>query len=55
MGRQGIRGLKMRMGREYTISRQRTKLYSGGIHVGEARRGSHSVMSGDTAGEQLQK
>ena len=30
----GIRGLKTRVGRECSISRQRTRLYSRGIHVG---------------------
>ena len=34
MGRKGIRGLKMRVGREYSISRMEARLYSGGIHVG---------------------
>ena len=51
MGRRGIRSLKTRVGREYSISRRRARLYSGGIHVGG---GSHSVTSGDTAGGQLQ-
>ena len=51
MGRWGIRGLETRVGRESCISRRRAKLYSGGIHVGEVRVGSHSV----TAGGQLQK
>ena len=31
------------------------RLYSGGIHVGGVRGESHSVMSGDTAGGQLQE
>ena len=30
------------------------RLYSGGIHVGEIRGGSHIVTSGDTAGGKLQ-
>ena len=40
-----------RVGRECSISRQRARLYSGGIHVGGVRGGSHSV----TAGGQLQQ
>ena len=48
MGRRGIRGLKTRVGREYSISRGGTGLYSGGIHVGGVQGESHSVMSGDT-------
>ena len=55
MGRRGIRNLKMRVGRECSISRQRARLYSGGIHVGGSRGGSHSVTSGDAAGGQLQE
>ena len=47
MGRRGIRGLKMRLGRECSISRVGARLYSLGIHV---RGGSHSVTSGDTTG-----
>ena len=50
MGRQGIKGLKTRVGRECSISTQRTRLYSGGINVGGARGESHNVSSGDTAG-----
>ena len=42
MGRRGIRGLKTRMGRECSISRQKIRLYSGGIHVGGAQGGSQS-------------
>ena len=38
------------MGRESSISRQRARLYRGGIHLGRARVGSHSVTSGGTAG-----
>ena len=49
MDRQGIRGLETRVGRECSISRQRARLYSGGIHVGGVRGGSHSVASKDTA------
>ena len=41
-----IRGLKMRVGQEGSISR----LFSGGIHVGGVRGESHSVTSGDTTG-----
>ena len=49
MGRREIRSLKTRVGRECNISRQRTRLYSGGIHVGGVRGESHSVTSWDTA------
>ena len=49
MGSWGIRGLKTRVGRECSISRQRARLYSGGIHVRGVRGESHSVTSGDTA------
>ena len=49
MGRRGIRGLKMRVGWECSISRRRTRLYNGGICVGEVRGGSHSVTSRDAA------
>ena len=45
MGRREIRDLKTRVGRECSISRRRARLYSGGIHVGGARGGSHSVTS----------
>ena len=45
MGRWGIRGLKTRVGRECSISRGRTRLYSGGIHVGGVRGESHSVVA----------
>ena len=37
MGRRGIRRLKMRMEREYSISRRRARWYSGDIHVGGDR------------------
>ena len=40
----------MGMGRECRISRREARLYSGGIHVGGFRDGSHSVTSGDGAG-----
>ena len=50
MGRRGIRGLKTRVGRECSISRQRARLYNGCIHVGEVRGGSHSVISEYTTG-----
>ena len=50
MGRWEIKGLKMRVGWECSISRRRARLYSGGIHVGKVRGESHSVMSGSTAG-----
>ena len=49
MGRWGIRGLETRVGRESCISRRRAKLYSGGIHVGEVRVGSHSVTAGGSS------
>ena len=55
MRRRRIGGLKTRMGQECSISRGRARLYSGGIHVGGVRGGSHSVTSGDTAGGQLQE
>ena len=51
MGRWGIRGLETRLGKECRISRGGARLYSGGIHVGGVRGGSHSV----TAGGQLQE
>ena len=51
MGRWVIRGVKMRVRRECSISRGGARLYSGGIHVGKVRGGSHSV----TAGGQLQE
>ena len=38
------------MGRECSISRRKARLYSGGVHVGGVRGGSHSVASGDIAG-----
>ena len=49
MGRWGIRGLATRMGRECINSRGGVKLYNGGIHVGEIRRGNHNVTAGGTA------
>ena len=55
MDRWGIRSLKTRVGQECSISRERARLYSGGIHVGGARGESHSVTSGDIAGGQLQE
>ena len=51
MGRWGIRSLETRVGQESSISRGRARLHSGGIHVREVRRGSHS----DLAGGQLQE
>ena len=45
MGRRGIRGLKTRVEREYSISTGGARLYSGGIHI---RGGSHSVTNGDS-------
>ena len=50
MGRRVIRGLKMRVGWECSISRRRARMYSGGIHVGGVRGESHSITSGGTAG-----
>ena len=55
MGRRGIRGLKTRVGQECSISREGVRLYSGGIHVGGVRGGSHSVTCGDTAGRAAPK
>ena len=52
MGRWGIRGLRTRVGRECSISRGGT-LYSGGIHVGGIRVGSHSVMAGGGAAPRM--
>ena len=49
MDRRGIRSLKTRVGRECSNSRGRDRLYSGGIHVGGVRGGSHSVTNEDTA------
>ena len=49
IGRWGTRGLETRVGRECSISRRRARLYSEGIHVGEVRGGSHSVMAGEAA------
>ena len=46
MGRWGIRSLETRVGRECSISRGGARLYSGGIHVGGVRGGSHSVTAG---------
>ena len=46
MGRWGIRSLETRVMRECSISRGGNRLYSGGIHVGGVRGGSHSVMAG---------
>ena len=39
----------MRVGRECSISRGGARLYSGGIHVGGVRGGSHSVTGGGAA------
>ena len=51
-GQTGIRGLETRVGQECCISRGGGgRLYSGGIHVGGVRGGSHS----DSAGGQLQE
>ena len=45
MGKWGIRGLETRVGKESSISRAGARLYSGGIHVGGVRGGSHSVTA----------
>ena len=45
----GIRGLETRVGRECSINRRGARLYSGGIHVGGVRGGSHSVTAGGAA------
>ena len=50
MGRRRIRALETRVGQECFISRWGARLYSGGIHIGGVRGGTHSV----TAGGQLQ-
>ena len=42
MGRWGIRGLELRVGRECSISRGGARFHSGGIRVGG---GSHSVTA----------
>ena len=49
MGRWGIRSLETRVGREGSVSRGEARLYSGGIHVGGVRRGSHIDSAGGTA------
>ena len=51
MGRRRIRGLKMRVERECSISTRRARLYSGGKRVGGVRGESHSVTSGDRRGQ----
>ena len=48
MGRR-IGGLETRVTRECSINRGGARLYSGGIHVGGVRRGSHSVTAGEAA------
>ena len=37
------------MGQECCISRGGARLYSGGMHVGKVRGGSHSVMAGGSS------
>ena len=49
MGRWGIGDLETRVGRECSISKGGARLYSGGIHVGRVRGGSHSVTAGRAA------
>ena len=55
MGRRGIRGLKMRVWQECSITREGVRLNSGGIHVKGVWVGSHSVTREDRAGGQLQE
>ena len=50
MGGRGIGGLKMRVGRECSISRGWARLYSGGIHVGRVREGSQCYEWGHGRG-----
>ena len=54
-GPMGVRSLRPRVGRVCSISRRRARLYGVGIQVGGVQGESHSVTSGDTAGEQLQE
>ena len=49
MGRWEIRGLETRVRRKCSISGGWARLYSGGIHVGGVRGGSHSVTAGGAA------
>ena len=49
MGKKGIRSLETRVVQECSISMGKARLYSGGMHVGGVRGGSHSVTSGDAA------
>ena len=49
MGGWGIRGWETRVGRESSISRGGARLYSGGIHIGGVRGGSHSVTAGGSS------
>ena len=44
MGRRGIRGLETRVGESAALA-EGASLYSGGIHVGGVRGGSHSVTA----------
>ena len=46
MGRWGKRSLETRVGRESSVSRGGARLHSGGIRVGEVRRGSRSDSAG---------
>ena len=46
MGRWGIGGSETRVGQECSIIRGGARLYSGGIHVGGVRGGSHSLTAG---------
>ena len=50
-----MRGLKTRVGREGSISREGARLNRGGMQVGGVRGGSHSVTSRNAAGGQLQE
>ena len=49
MGKWGIRDLETRVGQECSISTEGARLYSGSIHVGGVRGGSHSVTAGGAA------
>ena len=49
MGRWGIGGLETGVTQECSISKGSARLYSGGMHVGGVRGGSHSVTTGEAA------
>ena len=48
-GQMGNKRFGHRVGGECSISRGGARLYSGGIHVGGVREGSHSVTAGREA------